>query len=76
MDSFKTELIADRGWRARSQLAVAIVDTSAGSTPSGSTQRSTTGHQKSSRTEPEQPSGMNVTVECGLARSTASTACA
>jgi hypothetical protein len=35
VDSFKTELIADRVWRSRSQLERAVVGTSAGSTTTG-----------------------------------------
>lgn len=46
--SFKTELIADRVWRTRSQLELAVVDTSAGSTTPDSTKRSTTDHRQSS----------------------------
>jgi transposase InsO family protein len=49
VDSFKTELIADRVWRTRSQLELAVVETSAGSTTPGCTSRSATFRRRSWR---------------------------
>jgi hypothetical protein len=42
VDSFKTELIADRVWRTRTQLELAIVEGSPGSTTTASTRASVT----------------------------------
>jgi transposase InsO family protein len=50
VDRFKTELIADRVWRTRSQLELAVVSTSAGLTTTGSTRRWATSHPSSSNT--------------------------
>jgi hypothetical protein len=49
VDTFKTELIADRVWRTRTQLELAIVEWSPGSTPPDCTPHSATFHPPSSR---------------------------
>ena len=50
VDSFKTELIADRVWRTRSQLELAIVDYVAWFNTSACTNRSATSRPRSSST--------------------------
>ena len=52
MDSIKTELIADRVWQTHTQLELAIVNTSPGSTPAGCTRRSVISRPQSSRPSP------------------------
>ena len=48
VDSFKTELIADRVWRSRTELELAVVVYAAGSTTTGCTKRSATFRPSSS----------------------------
>ena len=49
VDSFKTELIADRVWHSRTQLELAVVEYVAGSTTSAYTKTSATGHPERSK---------------------------
>jgi putative transposase len=49
VDSFKTELIADRVWRTRSSLSSRSSSTSPGSTPAACTNPSAISHQPSSK---------------------------
>jgi putative transposase len=56
VNSFKTELIADRSWATRSQLELSW-STSPGSTTSACTKRSTTGHRERSRNSTLRKSG-------------------
>ena len=49
VDTFKTELIKDRVWQTRSQLELASLNTSTGSTTAGCTSHSTTCRRSSSK---------------------------
>lgn len=49
VDTFKTELISDRVWRTRTQLELAIVEWSTGSTTTASTNRSVTSRPQRSK---------------------------
>ena len=65
VDSFKTELIADRVWASRSQLELAVVQWSPGSTTSASTKTSATGHPERSRTSTLRKTGQpHTSDEC------------
>jgi transposase InsO family protein len=52
LDSFKTELIADRVWRTKAQSSSPSSNTSAGSTTTACTKHSATSHASSSRPSP------------------------
>ena len=57
VDSYKTELIADRVWRSQAQLELATVECVAGSTTTGCTARSATSRRSSTSrtTTPRSP---------------------
>ncbi len=64
VDSFKTELIADRVWRARAQLELPVVEYVAGSTTFACTPRSVTARPPNTNTNTPRRSPLSVKRCC------------